>query len=472
MRQQERRRYSICYAALAVFVALWVRSAIPAGAVWEIRACCIASAYYGGLYSASDGAGGGLDYSQQDNPQLTVTDAACLLSATNLTSVTGGFTAQMKGNGLYLSGGTNLVAGWYVIKSVTDTNTVVIDRTAAPSIAGTGGTVRVGGACGLRASVFNTAVAGNTYYIKNDATHVASESVVSAVGGNYSAPIRIIGYNTARTDGPTSTNRPLLSLGAYNIAVENLWFFSHLRISGTADPVINNNTKVNLQFRNVSLINSSVTGGRRGILITDPCSNINCEFVCTNGTAFQATNGNQNIVFVGCYLHDSVKAIASASKIVAINSIIDTCTTGIDITNAVGGFSLYNCTLYSGTTGIAIVTNASGNILMNNIISTYTTGVSLATTSVEITTDYNDVFNCGTDYTNTTAGANDYDADPEFVDAANADFRIGANCKNKGFPGAFPGAHASCVGVLDSGAVQSAPAATASGGSYTWSGGN
>lgn len=70
--------------------------------------------------------------------RLTVADAACD-GSTTLTSVTGGFTAWMKGWSVLVSGGT-LTPGLYRITAVTDTNTVTLDVTPGT---GTGSTAVV-----------------------------------------------------------------------------------------------------------------------------------------------------------------------------------------------------------------------------------------------------------------------------------------------------------------------------------------
>ena len=85
-------------------------------------------------------ANAGTDYTAaQATPILALTDLACTAGTTTLTSATGGFTAAMIANGIYIASGTNFTAGLYVITAYTDTNTVTLDRSPAPSNNGSGG---------------------------------------------------------------------------------------------------------------------------------------------------------------------------------------------------------------------------------------------------------------------------------------------------------------------------------------------
>lgn len=162
----------------------------------------------GGGYSA-----GGTDYSQQDAAQLTVTDAACS-GNTTLTSATGGFTAAMIGNVVYLSSGP----GWYQITAHTDTNTVTLDR-AGPNASGM--TCKVGGALaspgGLGRVWNNAGVAGLWAYIKSG-TYTLTTATVNTPGGPFLAAggqadkrFVIKGYDSTRDDLGT---RPLVDAGA------------------------------------------------------------------------------------------------------------------------------------------------------------------------------------------------------------------------------------------------------------------
>lgn len=143
--------------------------AVNASAYWRIRIGG-ADTNGGGFDPAIVGAG--TDYTEQDTPQLTVTDLAATGAVTTLTSATGGFTSAMVGNAISISGGTGwTTAARYFITAVTNSNTIVIDR-AASAGAASGGTCRVGGAL---ATVYlptsSYAVAGNAVYVRGQGSN-------------------------------------------------------------------------------------------------------------------------------------------------------------------------------------------------------------------------------------------------------------------------------------------------------------
>jgi hypothetical protein len=115
--------------------------AIDATTIWEFRAT---------NGSATNGLNPGtsVDYSDQNSSQLSLTDCATSgIGVTTLTSATGGFTAAMEGNVMYLHTGTNLTDGWYQITGYTDTNTIALDRAPDDGVGGvSAGDCEVGGA--------------------------------------------------------------------------------------------------------------------------------------------------------------------------------------------------------------------------------------------------------------------------------------------------------------------------------------
>jgi hypothetical protein len=458
VKKHDANRYSAWWALALVLTCLWACAAIPSGAQWEIRAACMTSAQYGGFYSPEDAAGGGLDYSQSDNPILTLTDIACAnATSTTLTSATGGFTLAMKGNGLYLSGGTNITAGWYCIKTYVDPNTVTVDRAAnSGGLDGTGGTVRVGGAVAAKDATVEAMEPGNTAWIKADATHTLAGSIAQAKDGTAAAPIIIAGYNATRGDNPTGDNRPLLSGGTmYKVSMGDYVFINNIRISSQTNIAMS--TGIGGKAANVQVVQPSASASINAFSVGANGTAINCDAsTASSATAFAFIIGQQGCI-IGCYANNSptgITCLFDAEQI--LNCTIDTCVTGVSL----GGSSADNivilgCSFYSGTTGINIPSGCTGIRVVNSVISSFTTGITAADSSLGcVLEDYNNIYNCTTDRTNVPVGANSYDLDPGFADAAGGDFRVGVNCKAKGFPGAVPGAAATCIGYLDTGAVQ------------------
>ena len=138
--------------------------ALAAGIVWEFRGTSGSNNNGGGFKTGASGT----DYSLQAASQLSLTDAAMVNGTTTLTSVTGGFTAAMIGNVIYIRSGTNFVVGWYEITAHTNTNTITIDRDATTGSAATGGNMEVGGArAAFTDAFFEALTAGNIVYVKN-----------------------------------------------------------------------------------------------------------------------------------------------------------------------------------------------------------------------------------------------------------------------------------------------------------------
>jgi hypothetical protein len=79
-----------------------------------------------------DSALGGTNYARQASPQLTVADGSTNVGNTTLTSVTGGFTAQMAGNVLSISQG-GIFRGYWLITAWVSNTQVTLDRNTRPS---------------------------------------------------------------------------------------------------------------------------------------------------------------------------------------------------------------------------------------------------------------------------------------------------------------------------------------------------
>jgi len=143
---------------------------------WEVRTT--GNNLNGGAFKRG---ASGVDYSQQDSAQLSLTDCATASAgSTTLTSVTGGFTAAMIGNLINLSSGTNLTADWYEITGYTDANTVTIDRAPDDGVGGLSGvTGKVGGAL---AWPIAKPVARNKVWIKSG-TYQLTSTVQGEAGG-------------------------------------------------------------------------------------------------------------------------------------------------------------------------------------------------------------------------------------------------------------------------------------------------
>ena len=98
--------------------------------------------------------------------------------------------------------------------------------------------------------------------------------------------------------------------------------------------------------------------------------------------------------------------------------VIDSCLNGVDFDGACSGDSLINCTIdgagLAASTGFRATTSTAITVVMlNGIVANCETGITKAEAQT-LTGNYNDVWNCTTPYSGTTAGANDLAVRPQF----------------------------------------------------------
>lgn len=178
----------------------------PAFATWSNYASCHVRTdgldTNGGWFDSSI-ASAGTDYTDQAAAALAVTDVVTH-NTTSISSVTGGFTAAMIGDAIYLTG-SGTTTGRYFLTAVADTNDATVDR-ATGSTGGTGVTGNLGGALLTPLAAANNgsgqgtseAQSGNLIYVRANGGTVASPdyalsgSWVPCTSGN---DINVVGYN-------------------------------------------------------------------------------------------------------------------------------------------------------------------------------------------------------------------------------------------------------------------------------------
>lgn len=430
-------------------------AALPADTVWEVRPTN-GSNLNGGAYAASIADGNSVDYSQQDAAQLSVTDLVNVGAVTTCTSATGGFTDAMQGNFLHLESGTNVTVGFYAITEVTDANTIVLDR--APGNTIVTGTGKIGGATkSLSGQTTNTLaaalLAGHKVWIKNEAWDESATGFATVAVT--SSPVVIEGYNSARGDEPTGTNRPLNdrnSAGVPFTLAGGHYHVKHLRATrsnGIGFTVTTGHGCFIVGCR-------SYNNGSIGFSLAAIGTLINCESDANTTTG--VTAATTFIRLMGCNLHDNT---GSGLDKVTYSPDVLYCliegNAGHGITGTTGNLRITNCTI-SGNTGASTdgvsVTNATGpDLIINSIFSLNGRDGIRTTTPGGYYADYNNFYgNVGVPRTNFPTGDNDTALDPAFVNAAGGNFSPGTNMKATGFPGLFPGG--TSQGYLDQGAVQ------------------
>lgn len=289
--------------------------AINATAVWRTR--------IGGADTNSGGfdpaiVGEGTDYTEQDTPQLTVTDLAAAGAGTTLTSATGGFTSAMIGNSISISGGTGwTTAARYFITAVTNTNTIVVDRNASAGAA-SGGTCRVGGAFATLAGSGSYAIAGNAVLVRGQGSNDPADiDFVTSSALPHTNGVTFVGYNGRPKIG--HVGRLFWNNGGY--FVKNFYF---IQTAGTytTEGVVNASAGTVLdncvidsggfdatQVTNGGLFNSSLINTGTQVVGTRPCVNnslggmvYNCLIKDQRFTGIELAIGYSNVV--GCVIQN------------------------------------------------------------------------------------------------------------------------------------------------------------------------
>lgn len=366
-----------------------------------------------------------VDYSQGTAAILTATDYGSIGSSTTLTSsITGGFTKVMVGNLFHqTTTGTGAfgVVGWYEVVSVTDANNLVLDRTPNSGTASVGCTGFIGGAASLNSTldddIFETAVAGARFFIKNGSFTLGESVVISAAGGAQ-VPNNIEGYNTLRGDLPIGSSRPTIACAANSFTLGSQWNIYNVIMTGTASIVLAS-TNCCWAF-NCKNTNSSTTGSRFAFQFNgSDCGIFNCEGISYRGRGISALG------FVyGNYVHNcdigillaGTSTVSSIIRNISESNVSSALTLGAATAlTTVTSNTFYGSENTTGT-GISISTGGTDIKLINNIIYGFVSGVAHADTTQTIGfDDFNDYFNNDTDVSGWQKGVNDIAVNPSFV---------------------------------------------------------
>jgi len=387
--------------------------AYPAASVFEVRTT--GAATNGGGYVTG---GAGTDYSQQDAAQLALTDIASDGAGTAISSATGGFTAQMVDNFIYITGGTGFTEGWYHIVTYVDTNNITIERSAGASK--TGGTGNVGGAWKFHDDYNETFLeaftAGNKVWIKAGTyAFDISIDITNDVAMTFS------GYNSTRDDKPIGTNRPLIESTTVNVAFNysaGYWKkFEHLRFKG-------NHTSAFFPSYNARLFNCYIenisVGANDYALSSTATIAVGCEFVANASSAY-AVYANSSSRFLSCYIHGPGGISTPSGGIVVINSVFKV--TGFVFSTGVYDHNVLVGNTSSGASKFFNGTSSVNNLIANNIIDDGTDGIDIDDVANLI---FNNVMNVsGTAYlSNASDDGGGVSGDPNLANPAGEDFSI------------------------------------------------
>ena len=364
--------------------------------------------------------GGGVDYSMQDSAQLSLADFACVIASTTLTTATGGFTAAMVGNIIYIASGTNELVGWYEIVAHTDTNTVTIDRTCCDGVGNAIGMAgKVGGARDVPVDAhFEAWTPGNKMYMEAGTYTLGAANIAVNKDGTNTAVMRIEGYNAVRGDAPTAGDRPLIVAAANEFEMPAYMQVRHIEITITTP--LGFATQTGGFVKNCKSTNSSGVANRHAFHLSFQATYIDCEGISTSGQAFFATFDNNSFTY--CYAHDSDKGFVFESYTEVNSCIMDTCITyGIEI--VIGDLKPYirHNTIYTCGTGI-FANNCYTAFIENNLIDFCALGIYDNTGYDDWYVDYNNFNGNTVDVSGVSKGPNTTANAPGFADASGGDF--------------------------------------------------
>lgn len=287
---------------------------------------------------------------------------------------------------------------------------------------------------------------GDIYYVKAG-TYTLPNSITSAAkDGTAVLPYAIIGVKAATTNVPpvladwgTTTDKPTFVCAAYTFTFGDYYKVYNCIFTGTATNVIT--AGAYCVIKNLKASNTYTSTGRSALIAGSYSYVINCECQANDSGTQKGTG-----VLIGtyskmifCYIHDSLIGINLAAGCVILYSIVDTCTTGIDVTSD-DYVMLMGNTFYNTTTAVS-ATDATSFAGINNIIDTTTDGFLWTTQTDSNFFAYNHEGNSVTDMwdlveESVTAYKDNHvtSGDPDFTDEANGNFSLESTspCINAG----------------------------------------
>lgn len=463
--------------------------AISVNTAWEVRPNNGLDTNGGGFVQGATGT----DWSQQNSPQYAVTDGVTA-GTTTIISATANFGTDVVGNIMYVQGGTGSVtAGWYQITVRTNSTTVTVDRSTGLT-AGTGVTLRIGGALLTISKALAVNTNSNIIFVKAEVTIVRTASLSlnnSLVPATNLPPNQLIGYTTTRGDNgqvtiQESTNA---SIQAIDGSGANGWVIRNFSVDCN-----NLSDSRGIRVAALSLVQNCKVTNYKALGIYSGGRNTIMQNEVSNGTGATAgiwlAGANSTALFN--YVHDSSNPgiQSDSAQAVICHNICETLTGGNSwgiIALSDSSFVMNNVCYACGADGIVINgTGVSGQvgIFLNNILVSNTTfGLRATTIGSGRFPNYD-----GNAYYNNTSGtrsnlddvggtnpinaANPYTnvhdviltGDP-FTNAAGGDFTLnttagaGAACRAAGLPSTIAGATG--TGYPDLGVFQHPdPAAT------------
>lgn len=369
----------------------------------------------------------GVDFSQQDTADSTITDAASLASSTTLTSATNPWKRVSVGNFFHLTtsgtGGFGLV-GWYEIVTFTSAGQVTTDRTTNSGtalVAGTGQTGGAGRLNGLEDEFGEMLPAGAVVYIKNGSYTPSASITIASAASTATNPIMWLGFNSLRGDTCNGSNRPVFTFGANSFTTGGQWIVKNLSITGTAAAVFTGGTGTSVI--NCKVTNTSTTTTRVAFTSGANSTTAGCELISQNGSAYSVgASGGTRVI--GCYIHDSSTGLSSTTGGLNVSaSLLEANDANTLTTAALGNAMLNHCTFYGReaktTGGLAFTgTSSTGKYFVSNIFYGLGTALNFTTLQPVDMGVNNNYFNNTTDATNFYKSPDALALNPGFVGAS------------------------------------------------------
>jgi hypothetical protein len=422
----------------------------------------------GGGFDTSVG-GGGVDYSQQNGPQITIDGATITFTLSNTTvGVLAGHTVTTAdlGNFVRFTGGT-VTAGRYRITAInTGTNSWTVDRAAG--VATNTGTGRMGGAVkhlGTLTNSTGTTLSSGKIWVKNDGAYTLTTTTPGDGGPCSSVATSVIieGYQTTRGDRgtpPTIDAGALTGFQFFAVGTNGLPTVINIIFDGNGNSTVDGIGGAT-QTRSLAYlvqVKRCVTGFLSFGMRFKRCYAESCT------TGFTA--GAMQSVAKSCGVGFTVSSQSNSYS----NCIAYSCTShGFSVA---GGVEVDQCTSY-GNGGDGFNINSSSGAHITNSISYGNTGYGFNnfsnTTPLKLFTNAGGSNTAGLNNNLTTIMPNEdqitLSADP-FTNAASGDFSLNTAAGGGALLRAASLDVYSQTDAADIGAVQHADPATSGGGFY------
>jgi hypothetical protein len=425
--------------------------ALSGSTVWEVRTAGSDTNGGGFVTGAS-----GTDWSQQDAVKYALTGLTT--AAANAIISTASASADMVGNIIQITSGTNFTAGFYQIISVSAGVSITVDRNCTTA-AGAAGVGNIGGALAtVNQAIVNMTINGMIAYIKAGSYTRTTTMTLNGTGGK---PYTLIGYTSTRTDNGQATITTASNITLVTYSGGNIWIFKNLVFSSTAGTAgqgfdgTNSSYNISLYFINClfsGLKDALHTGSSVGFT---PLHMDNCEIKnCTN-VGIEFLSSSSTLVLLDSFIHgctsDGIACSSNALTLFMVRSIVyNNSGKGVNLSsNNSHQIYCYDSAICSNTSDGLAYTNAGIQnvtlVIHNTIIqSNGGWGLNINTTGgLGYQSVLNNAFrnNTSGNYTAVVTSTGEVTLTGDPFTAAGTDFSLnntagaGAACRQAGFPG-------------------------------------